>query len=98
MEAGFCANSEVIKTATEQLNLGNISIWRLLQDCSKVSVQYERSQQYWAIHNVDAVYTSDEEVEPIDVKPEESVDVKPEPIDVKPEEPIVIPEPIDVKP
>lgn len=44
-------NSRKIKTASEQLDLGLISIWQFLQRCSYASAAYEQRQRHWDINN-----------------------------------------------
>jgi len=44
-------NSRKIKTATEQLDLGLISIWQFLQRCSYASAAYEQRRRNWDINN-----------------------------------------------
>jgi len=42
-----------IKNATQQLNLGLISIWQFLLRCSYVTEGYEQRQRIWALRNND---------------------------------------------
>lgn len=43
----FIANSRRIKNATEQLNLGLISIWQFLERCSYGIAEYEQRLRNW---------------------------------------------------
>lgn len=47
----FLVNSRKIKTASEQLDLGLISIWQFLQRCSYASAAYEQRQRNWDLNN-----------------------------------------------
>jgi len=47
----FLANSRRIKNATEQYDLGLISVWQFLQRCSYLSTAYIERQRLWAIQN-----------------------------------------------
>lgn len=49
----FLVNSRKIKTASEQLDLGLISIWQFLQRCSYASAAYEQRQRNWDLNNVE---------------------------------------------
>jgi len=44
-------NSRRIKNATEQYDLGLISVWQFLQRCSYLSTAYIERQRLWAIQN-----------------------------------------------
>eukprot|EP00102_Acyrthosiphon_pisum_P018855 XP_016656065.1 PREDICTED: uncharacterized protein LOC103307748 [Acyrthosiphon pisum] len=60
----FLANSHRIKYATEQYQLGQISIWQFLLRCSYTSAAYELRQRTWALrmHNADVDAESDHNV------------------------------------
>lgn len=47
----FLANSRHIKNASEEFNLGLISIWQFLNRCSHVSAAYEQRQRNLALLN-----------------------------------------------
>lgn len=47
----FLINSRKIKTASEQLDLGLISIWQFLLRCSYASAAYEQRQRNWDLNN-----------------------------------------------
>ncbi|KAF0703608.1 RING-type domain-containing protein, partial [Aphis craccivora] len=50
----FLANSHRIKYATEQYQLGQISIWQFLLRCSYTNAAYELRQRTWALRMNDA--------------------------------------------
>lgn len=65
----FLANSRRIKNATEQYDLGLITLWQFLQRCSYLSAAYEERQRLWALRNNE----SDDEIPNIDLDDEPPV-------------------------
>lgn len=65
----FLANSRRIKNATEQYDLGLITLWQFLQRCSYLSAAYEERQRLWAFRNNE----SDDEIPNIDLDDEPPV-------------------------
>ncbi|KAL5246448.1 hypothetical protein ACI65C_013856 [Semiaphis heraclei] len=49
LRANFQRNSRNIKHATDQYNLGQITIWEFLKKCSYLSASYELRQRNWAL-------------------------------------------------
>lgn len=84
----FLANSRWIKNATEQYQLGLISIWQFLKRCSYTSAAYEIRQRTWALRMEDAENDaeSDHNV-PADAVPEpvQVVDYFPNVVDPDPQ-------------
>jgi len=49
LRSNFLRNSRNIKHATEQYDLGQITIWEYLKKCSYLSASYELRQRNWAL-------------------------------------------------